>query len=242
MEIDKEKLAEQAGQLKEQAAQLKEQAAEMMSKVDVKKATGVADAFMNKVFFFGKLFSALLVPVCAVVMAGAFLCCLFSGGGAVEVPTFDAAEAAGLAANGDQRMPNLAPLWEKNAVEKKYKSKIKTLLEVGKLEHNTDYNTILELMCKIKRDMRPDFIDGAIKYVQKSKKWHQEHAQTFDGADVFVKYSEKFMDAADKAEAEGLVAKERKASALAIGGNACLGFVLFLMIPLLVRIEENTRK
>ena len=233
MEIDKEKLAEQAGQLKDQAA-------EMMAKVDVKKATGMADAFMDKVFFFGKLFSALAMIGCAIVQAGSFLYYLICGGGSLEVPTFDTAAATALAANGD--VPNLAPLKEKNAVQKKYQSKINTLLKVGNCTHSSDFNTTVELMCKIDPDLRSDFINGGIKYIEKSRKWHQDNSKEFNGTQCFVKYSEEFLDAADKMKAEGLAAKERKSKALAVFGSACLGIVLFLMIPLLIKIEENTRK
>lgn len=235
MEIDKEKMAEQASQLKDQAV-------EMMSKVDVKKATGVADAFMNKIFFFGKLFSALVMFGCVAAIIGSLVYYIFATGDSLQVPVFDAAVASQQAAQGDDvATADLSELLEKNAVRKKYQSKIEALTRAGNFEGDF-FERIVGILVDMDKSYRSAYINGAVKYVENTKKWSIEKAKKFDGYECLGKYSQLFKKALDKAKAGNDDAQERKSAALGICGGACLGLILFLMIPLLIKIEENTRK
>lgn len=240
MEIDKEKLAEQASQLKEQAAQLKDQAAEMMSKVDVKKATGVADVFMNKVFFFGKLFSALVMLGCCLVMVGSLLYYVFASGDSLEVPEYSAGKNL---QSVDWEAGSKATAREKDAVRSKYKSKILKLIEVAKLDHD-DFEEYVDKLCDYDKEYRSDFIDGALDFVKSVKKWDakenlpamKSYKRTLEG------YGRRFDSAVEDVKKSREDAAARKKAALGICGSTCLGLVLFLMLPLLIKIEENTRK
>ena len=234
MEIDKEKLAEQASQLKDQAAA-------MVSKVDVTKATGVADACMNKVFFFGKLVSALIMLGCVVAMIGSLVYyAFFCSGASLKAPVFDAAAATDRAVNGDNGTDYQDKV-EENAVRKKYQGKIQKLIRIGGLD-NSDFDNIVAQMLEYDKSLRSPYINGAVKYFEASKKWHIEKAKKFDAGDCLYEYNDAFEKQAENVETTGLVAKERKATAWGICRSACLGFILFLMIPLLIKIEENTRK
>ena len=235
MEIDKEKVAEQASQLKDQAV-------EMMSKVDVKKATGVADAFMNKVFFFGKMFSALVMFGCVVAIIGSLVYYIFATSDSLQVPVFDAAIASQQAAQGeDVSTPDLSNLLEKNAVRKKYQSKIEALIRAGNFD-SSFFEDMVKFLVKLDKPYRSAFINGAVKYVENTKKWSIEKAKKFDAEECLEKYGWLFETAMNKAEAGKADAQARKGAALGICGGACLGLILFLMIPLLIKIEENTRK
>lgn len=233
MEIDKEKLAEQAGQLKDQAA-------EMMSKVDVEKATGVADAFMNKVFYFGKLFSALVMLGCCVVMVGSLLYYVFASGDSLEVPEYSGGKSA---QSVDWESTSKAGVQTKNAVRSKYESKILKLIETAKLEHG-DFEEYVDKLCDYDKEYRSAFINGALDYVKSVKKWEaknkippmESYKRTVEG------YERLFDSAVEDVKESRADAAARKKAALGVCGSTCLGLVLFLMLPLLIKIEENTRK
>ena len=234
MEIDKEKMAEQAGQLKDQAV-------EMISKVDVKKATGFADAFITKVFFFGKLFSALVMLGCVIAILGSLVYYVFASGDSLKVPTFNAAVANEQAAQGNAVNTDLDELLEKNAVRKKYQSKIETLLRTGNFDSSM-FDNMVDTLVDLDKSFRSPYINGAIKYVDSTKKWSIEKAKKFDAEDCLQTYDQLFGKASRAVLSGNNDAQERKSAALGVCGGACLGLILFLMIPLLIKIEENTRK
>lgn len=233
MEINKEEMAAKA-------AEVTGQAKEMISKVDVKKATGFADAFMNKVFFFGKLFSALVMLVCCVVMVGALLYYVFASGDSLQVPEF----SDGLNSKTvDWEAGNKASVKEKNAVRRKYESKILKLIEIAKLDHD-DFEEYVDKLCGYGKEYRSAYINGALDYVKSAKKWEvkkdipplENYKRTVDA------YERQFDGAVEDVKESRADAVARKKAALGVCGSTCLGLVLFLMLPLLIKIEENTRK
>ena len=238
MEIDKEKLAAQANQLKGQAV-------ELMSKVDVKKATGIADNFMQKVFVFGKLISALFMFLCLLTMAGSLVYWAFCGGKSVDVPDFDdyaeALEACEKASNDNSG--DIAKIKEKNSVRSKYESDITKLIEVAKLE-SSSFEMYVNKLCGIEKGLRSDYIDGAIDFVKDAKKFLEKKgkADGFSGELMLGIYDSQFEESVAESKASEIEAKLKKAAALGTCGGALLGLVLFLIIPLLIQIEGNTRK
>ena len=246
MEENKEGMADKAagfaGQAAEKASQFAGQAKEMMSKVDVNKATGVADAFMNKVFFFGKLFSALVMLGCCVVMVGSLVYYVFARGDSLEVPEFSGETNAQTV---DWNAGSKAGVKEKNAVRSKYESKILKLIEIARLDHD-DFEQYVDTLSDYDKEYRSAFINGALDYVKSVKKWEQKKNIPQPSSGNYERtvkaYQRLFDGAVDDVKGSREDAVARKKTALGICGSTCLGLVLFLMLPLLIKIEENTRK
>ena len=209
------------------------------------KAAGWTNAFMTKVFYFGKIVAALFMFLCVSTMLISLLYYAFTGTSGVRVPDFnelrDAWQAADKAENdnsGDMRA-----LKETNAVRKEFDSEITKLMELCSL-HKESYERYVRKLSRMDADIRDDYIDGAIDFAKAAKK-HFERKDVkdkFDGEYVLGLYDEQFNAAIEEAKADEVETGIKKMAALSVCGGALLGLILFLIIPLLIQIEENTRK
>lgn len=236
MEINSDTVADKAKQFKDQASQ-------MLGKVDAQKAVGMTNVFMTKVFFFGKMVSALFMFLSILVMVGALLYWVFAGASGLQVPdfgdmkeSFEALDRASSDNSGD-----IKTLKEKNAVRSKYNSDIMKLMEIGKLKQN-NFEGIVEILCSVDAGLRSDFVDGAIDYLEDAKKYFEKKNQSFDGEYMLKLYAQSFEEAIADVEHRRLESSKKRTAALIVCGSSLLGLILFLIIPLLLQIEENTRK
>ncbi len=238
MDIDKESVSHHAEQLKNQAS-------ELVAKVDINKAAGWTSAFMKKVFFFGKIVAALFMFLCIATMAFSLLYYVFSGASGVKVPDFDEVREA-LASEEGMRNDNsgdMKSLKETNAVRKEFDSEITKLMELCALPKEA-YERYVRKLARMKKEMREDYIDGALDFAKAAKKncERKDSKDKFDGETVVGWYDGLFESALETAEADVVKTRIKKTMALSICGGALIGLVLFLIIPLLIQIEENTRK
>ena len=236
METNKETVSHQAEQIKKQAT-------ELMSKIDVKKAVGWTDIFMAKIFFFGKIVAALFMFLCIATMALSLLYWALASESGVKIPDFsdvkEAYEAAEKSENDNSG--DMKSLKETNSVRKEFDSEITKLMEVCKLPKES-YEEIVRTLAEMDADLRDDYIDGAIDFAKDAKKTIEKMGKTFNGTGVIVTYDKLYAEAKETAEADKATTAIKKMIALSVCGGALIGLILFLIIPLLIQIEENTRK
>ena len=227
---------------KEEAA---EQAKDVSSKENAPCAMKVTDKFMSCVFKIVKVISALVVLVCIATMVGTLLYYIFKGSGSIDIPDFDDMKPAQAekAADGEDAVQNAVF----KELRKEYGSKVDDLIEVGSLDSNKDYTRIIEILVDIDENMRSAYIKGAISFMKDAKSYmaSKEKDKKFtgdDGREVFKAYNDAFNEAQKAAALKKVESDAKRYCALWICGISLVGMVLFLIIPLLLRIEENTRK
>ncbi len=226
MEADKEKTTEQAKDL--------------LSKVDAKKAMAVTDTFMGWVFKFGKVISALFMFVCILTIIGSLLYWMFTGSGSVKVPEFEAEVEE--TSSGDSDDKSKVSNAEFKQLRDEFGKKVDTIIEIASLDAKNDYNELINVLADINEDHRAIFLKGAISFLENAKDYAKDKKEKFNGDRALRKYGRKFASAVEDAKIEQEMKKEKKGKALSVCAFALLGMILFMIIPLLLQIEENTRK
>ncbi len=235
MEIDREEMAEKAGQIAGQAK-------ELLSKVDTEKAMGATNKFMTGMFKFGKIVSALFMLLCIVAMLGALLYCIFAGPDSLEVPEFKAVSAAMENSGGDWS-GDVVQKQEYRKVRDKFSKKIDAIVDLYRLNAKDDTDDLLNSLCEVPEEYRSDFVNGALSFGKDAKKYYAKNKPDYQVDDVdLARYTSLFSYAlAEKKESE-VESRMNRQAAWTVCGGAFLGLIMFLFLPLLIQIEENTRK
>ena len=236
MEMDKDKLAAKASDIAGQAK-------ELLSKVDTEKAMRATDRFMACVFKFGKIVAALFMFLCILAMAGSLVYYVFTGASSVKIPDFDDVKA--VIESGEKNDNEKGGIG--NALYKQlrddYGSKVDDLIDVGGLDAKNDYTRIINALAKVDADMRSAYIKGAISFLKEFKAYAKKNSKVeFNGENGLHTYDQMFDAAKNEASESKVVSGMKRSSALGVCGGSLIGLILFLIIPLLIQIEENTRK
>ena len=235
MEADKNKLSEKARDIAGQAK-------ELLSKVDAGKAMRATDKFMAYVFKFGKVVAALFMLLCILAMACSLVYYVFAGASSADIPDFDDVKAE--IESGEKKDNGEGGI--SNALYKELRDdfggKVDDLIEVGGLDAKNDYGRIINLLAKVDEDMRKPYIKGAISFLKDCKAYAKKNGKGFDGKWVLNQYNERFEASMLEASADKIKSDIKRSAALGVFGGSLIGLILFLIIPLLLQIEENTRK
>lgn len=235
MKMETNKLTEQVGNITGQAK-------ELLSKMDAAKAMRATDKFMASVFKFGKIVAALFMSVCILTMAGSLVYYVFSGASSVKIPDFDDVKAD--IESGEKNNDGGDGI--SNALYKQlrndYGSKVDDLIEVGGLDAKNDYTRIINALAKVDADMRGAYIKGAISFLKDYKAYAKKNSKVeFQGERGLQQYNKMFNAAKEEAAQSKIISGMKRSTALGVCGGALICLILFLIIPLLIQIEENTR-
>lgn len=232
----KDQIKAQAEQLKNQAGQLTNQAVEALKKVDVEKTLKATDTFIASVFKFGKIISALFMFASLAVMVCSLVYCLFVGSSGLKVPEYD----VNVQSSGNSKT-NLKAVEEKNSVRKKYESDLMKVMKICKLE-SSYYDNLVDDVLNVDKKYRDAYVDGLVDYVEDMEKFLEKKGEKVENAEMNILiYSQGFASAVEKVAESQAEAKEKRKSALATCGVSLGVLIMFLVIPLLIQIEENTR-
>lgn len=239
MEINREEMAAKA-------AEVTGQAKDLLSKVDTDKAMGATNKFMAGVFKFGKIASALFMLLCIATMVLSALYALFKGAESLKAPDFkDVAAAldADGGGGGDSDTAELARKQEYRKVRDRYRKQIDTIVDLYRLDAKGDTEFLVGVLCEMPEKVRSSFVKGALSFGKDAKKYFakKDNGTQVDLDELFL-YCNLFEQAEKLAEESKEEARMDRQAAWTICGGAFLGLILFLFLPLLIQIEENTRK
>ncbi|MBR4189624.1 MAG: hypothetical protein IKQ55_06630 [Kiritimatiellae bacterium] len=249
MEENKEEMSEKAssfaGQAAEKASQFAGQAKEMLSRVDTEKAMGATSKFMDGVFKFGKIVSALFMLLCIATMVLSILYALFKGSESLQVPDFNELVSV-VESDTDGSVGTADDLAEKQQYRKirdSYRKKIDAIVDLYRLDAKGDTDDLVQELCEIPDSLRSTYVKGALRFGDAAKK---HFAKKGDGRQISPQtldlYNTLFGSAAERAEESIAEAQAKKQVAWMVCGMAFLGLIMFMFLPLLIKIEENTRK
>jgi hypothetical protein len=200
---------------------------------------GVTNKFMAGVFKFGKLVSALFMFLCIFTMIGSLVYYVFAGPDSISVPDFDdykeSLQSKENMFEGGSKVSN--KLFKE--LRDDFGSKVDDLIEVCGLDAKEHYNWIIEELAGLDADYRSAFIKGAISF---SKDYKKHYNDKFNGDKCFRVYRNAFQGELAKVESSVAESRQKRPTALIVCGGALIALIQFLFIPLLIQIEENTRK
>ena len=219
-------------------SQTSEQAKVLLAKEAAGKAMRITEKFMVGVFKFGKVIAALFMLLSILVMIGSLIYWVFAGASSIKVPDYGTLKATAEAM--ESASDSSASNKEFSEVRAKYSSKVEELIVLCKLDADKDFTRIIKQLCSIDREYRSDYIRGAISFIKDAKS--DSENKTFKANDMLSLYDAGFEDAIKDAKESKIASAVKRSMALEICGMALLTLILFLIVPLLIQIEENTRK
>lgn len=234
-----------AGQASGKSSQFAEQAKVARSKVNKGKAMGVTSRFMACVFKCGKIVSALFMLLCIVVMVLSVLYVLFKREESNQVPTFeDVVAAVESSENGqDSEAAELKRNQEYRKVRDRYIRQVDTIVDLYRLDAKDDTEKLLEALCVLPEGFRSTFAKGAISFGKDARKYYakKDNGAQVDKDDLDL-YSYLFEQAKGRAAGREMENRLERQVAWMVFGGTFLGLIMFMFLPLLIQIEENTRE
>ncbi|MDH4120527.1 MAG: hypothetical protein OEV94_02330 [Deltaproteobacteria bacterium] len=194
-----------------------------------------ADRFLALTFRFGKWLSMAGI----VVFLAGFLISLslfLSSGSKFEKPEF-------VPPNSNPSSPESeapAPTPRKQPRDK-FKPRIEAIVQAYKFNPQA-VGIIQQWVDAYDQDKREDFVSGMESYLGDAKAWGENSKTRVDFAQVIDSYRTEFNASVMKERSETMQnAATRMYSMAFLGGSAVL-FLIFLIIPVLLQIEINTRR
>ncbi len=203
----------------------------------------ILDKFIDLMFRFGKSFSGFLTVIFLIGILLSMLFFVFHLRSSFEVPTY--AQIATSSETGDDHEGEVdsADLDDRRNVEKRFGDDVAALVKEYSLGDSA-YDKLLVMIRNFEMDYRKAYVSGlkdALADAAKAKK-NKDVKYPPSSIEVVGKYSVAFEEAMEKAVESK--AKNNNIRWIALGSVLLCCFMLFMMliIPALLKIEENTRK
>jgi len=204
------------------------------------------DRFLKKVFAFSRVIAALIVFLCVLVVAGGIAYFLISGSKGVSTPDFDEViETEQMIRELGREMDktDYKEISERRAVEKKYGDDIQEIVKEYGLT-KAAYDIYVRQLLGLDEQYRSHFMKGLKRFMKDGNSYIKKQGDKtdIDIADVANQYDEMFESAIAKSEMSKIESKAKRMGSLIAIGSALSAMILFLIIPLLLQIELNTRR
>ena len=209
------------------------------------KSNNIIDRFLLKIFAVSKVLSTVIVGLCFLVAVFAVLSLLFGGGKSLDVPDFATVQSS-LEETKSQQSSNsedYTGLEKKREIEKKFGDDINDIIKEYKLPTQA-YEILTSDLLQMDEEFRSKFIGGLDDFLDDAQKYIKKQG---DKAKIDIikstdTYRNMFTSAIGEVQASKIEAASGKMYSLGILGGSIIILLLFLFIPLLIQIEQNTRK
>jgi|WetSurMetagenome_2_1015567.scaffolds.fasta_scaffold45890_1 predicted Zn finger-like uncharacterized protein len=242
-----EKAADYGEKLRTRANALKSKLGER--KVGLPSTGGIpgeTKSRLNGFFFFsfklGKLISAVSLVLFFLVFIGAIAFYLLNQAQSFSAPDYEQArryienESQGSAKSKNH---SFAKVDEKRKAQDKYDKVIRKVIAYGFKEEA--YDMFLDEILKVEDAYRDDYIYGLEKYLANWSDHKKQKPNAPDLKTAYPLYERMFAEKLQTVE----LAKQKAAASnyviLGFIGVSLVLYILFLLIPLMIKIEENTR-
>lgn len=205
---------------------------------------GFLDRFLWKVFSIAKIISAIVVSICLIIATFAGIGLLFGGGKSFETPEFFSfKEQLETQTTQYKYSRNYEELNAKRKIEKEYGEDIKGIVKKFNLPSNA-YDVLIKELINIKEEYRDEFIKGLEDYLEDAEDYIEKEGKKakITIVDAVNQYLWEFEKEIQKVEMSQATASMQKVYSLSILGGSLLIMLGFLIVPLLIQIERNTRK
>lgn len=234
-------------QMKKAVGKLQEFGKSTFTAENCDKARALSDAFMFKIYRCAKYVMSILAALCLVVAVCSAVFAVLRRSGGMSVPDFDDYKVYFESkSSSDDTKADLSGMKDARQVDKKYGDIIQDCVEkmgVSGDSATKKYESLKKALCRLEEDERGTFIKGlrsfvsdAVSYSKKNENVKQG-LQSLDGL-----YAEEFESAKEIAKERAEEAAATRLAAWSVFGFSLLFLLASLFLPLLLQIEENTRK
>jgi hypothetical protein len=202
------------------------------------------DKFMRFVFRFGKTFSALFIIVCAAVILINAATFFLAGSQGVETPDFNTILKGQTQPAKQQPGASYDELAERRAVEKEFGDQVDAIVRDFSLQPEKEaYDLIINLLLGMDPKYRSQFVTGLRDFLKDAKahvdaEGDKAKYTVLEAANLYFRLFESAVQQAEAAKLQAAAEKNQRLMVIAIAFGA---FILFLIIPVLLQIEVNTR-
>jgi predicted Zn finger-like uncharacterized protein len=134
---------------------------------------------------------------------------------------------------------SFAKVDEKRNVQDKYDKVIRKIISYGLKEEA--YEIFLDNIMRFEGAYQADYIQGLEKYLQNWSELNKQKQNSTDIITVIKLYERMFSEKLQASEMAKQQAAARNYVILGVIGASLVLYILFLLIPLMIKIEENTR-
>jgi hypothetical protein len=211
------------------------------STLNQKAKMKILDRFMALLFRFGKSFASLLAVLCLLSVFASLAVFAWTLRTSMKVPSYS--DIAPTGNNGQSsESNNTQELDERRALEKKFGDQVADLVKKHQFDQ-TDYDPLMNMVASVDEKRRQKFLNGledALKQRAKAAEMSPKEALTV--RDTAISYRMAFGRAESEYESKKIAAKSTRLFALGATFVSCFMLFLMLIVPALLRIEENTRR
>jgi hypothetical protein len=211
-----------------------------MSSMSLKRTAFFLDGFMGLLFRFGKTFAGILALVFLLGILLSGLVFVFNLRSSIVIPTYE--QIAAKSADDDSGNTTPSGLDQRRELEKKFGDRIAKIIKAHKLDEDL-YDSFISVLSRLGKDYRADYLSG-LKGVlnDAAEKSKASEDVTLSTRTLIQSYTEAFVDAETTAASAKSSASITRWSAFGSAIICCFMLFMMLVIPALLRIEENTRK
>jgi len=203
--------------------------------------TGRLDKFLIFSFKFGKVVSGLFVFIFFLSFIGGIAYYFIAGGSSFKTPEFETVIAYYEDDNKSSSSLDFSDIDTRRKLEDKYGDEIKDIIRDYKLS-NSSYDAIVGWIRVAPENLQDEFMDGIKDFLKDSKKWaKKKDKKDPDYSEVANSYKSMFFESLEEMKKQEGKTSELKMMILAAVGCSLILFIIFLLIPILIKIEENTR-
>jgi len=209
------------------------------------KSNSIIDRFLLKVFAVSKVLSAVIVGLCFLVAVFTSLSLFFGGGKSLDAPDFAIVQSS-LEETKSQQSSNTEDytgLEKKRGIEKKFGDDINDIIKEYKLPTQA-YKILTSDLLQMDEGFRSKFIGGLDDFLGDAQKYIKKQGDKakIDITESTNTYRNMFTSAIGEVQASEIEAASGKMYPLGILGGSIIMLLAFIFIPLLIQIEQNTRK
>lgn len=193
------------------------------------------DSFLNRVFSFTKAFSVIVLLLLVITMVGSIFYGLTAMRNKLDVPVYKIQKVEDVAIPDNVSVEELTHMDVYDP--EKYEKRVTEIVHRNMLTEES-IEIIMNHINNLDQEYRDAFINGFDQYL-KDAVFKDKDSNRADAANEFVS---KFHNSVSEYELNKIGNKTKQLTALAVFGVCTLLIVGCTIIPLLVRIESNTRK
>jgi len=198
--------------------------------------------FWDLTFTFGKALSGICVLVFFLIFAFSLLSYVFGGAPGFKTPKFKDMQPILKGTFNQKASPDFMVTDNRLKVEQQFSDDIKELIEKYSFDQMS-YDIFLNLLLDLPDDLRRYFIKGADIFIDRGLKYAKIYnkQKELNPAVLVNNYKEMFFANVEEWKQGQELSQFDKYEAIGIIAGSLLMFIVFLIIPLLIKIEENTR-
>ena len=215
------------------------------------------DKFLYGGFKFGKIFAVLVLFLILIVMIVSIVFLLKFNSDKIETPQFSAvrqaieveeASAESYSSSSDSYVPSV--VIKKEAAEKKYKQQIEDIVNTLNLKPFA-YDLILSNIINYDEKYQDQYVKGLKPFLQEgidfvktkyNAKMEDISVQKYYLPSLLSEYNGMFNSEIERIADEKLAQTQNRLTAAYVLGISILLFIICLFLPLIIKIEENTRQ